>query len=280
MIERSHFQHIPYVIYLPDAFSQVGPLPLLTIFRASPDEWFQSRLDDSRGRRNIFYIVTDLIEKGWLEPCAFLFPSTCSQDQKEFYFADNVYAPEHLESNEPFLTQEFFENGLLPEIGNRYCLDVSRVSLDGFSLGGYTSLSYSFLSPGRYRSTGSFDGALLDYGFDNRKITPDTPSDLTFDTFPYLFGEDPDEDLFRSKNPADLLESGVEVENLFIMSSAELTPTSNRPRVENFLEILETKGIANQADGYLIDDNSTHQWYWVDEYLYRSLPFHARCLNQ
>ena len=279
MIERGQHQHIPYVIYLPDAFLQKGPLPLLVIFRACPDEWFRPRQDDSRGRRNVFLIITDLIEKGWLEPCAFLFPRTCNQDLTEFYFADGIYHPEGRTSSESYLDRDGFENELLPELAQKYPLDVSRVSLDGFSLGGYTSLIYSFLSPGRYISTGSFDGSLLDYEYDNRRISPDTPSDLTFDTFPYLFGPDPDEEFFRTRNPADLLLGGQEVPNLFVMGTAESTPTSNRPRVEHFSRIMEEKGIENHAPQLIIDENSTHDWYWVDEYLYRSIPFHAKCLN-
>ena len=279
LIERSSYNGITYVVYIPDAFLNDGPLPLLTLFRANPDEWFQSRQDESRGRRNVFHVVTDLIQKSWLEPCAFLFPSTCSENQSEFYFGDDVYSPQYLSTTAPYLTKNLFENGLLPELEQKYHIDTSRVSLDGFSLGGYTSLSYSFLSPGRYVSTGSFDGALLDFDYDNRRITVNTPSDLTFDTFPYIFGEDPEENFFRSRNPADILKLGGKVSKLHIMHTADLSLTSNRPRVENFLELLNSAGLENHVETALIGEHSSHQWYWVDEYLYRALPFHAHCLN-
>ena len=279
MIERSSCNGITYVIYIPDTFLNDGPLPLLTLFRANPDEWFQSRQDESRGRRNIFHIITDLIHKGWLEPCAFLFPSTCSYHQSDFFFADDVYFPQFLSSTEPYLTKNRFENELLPELQAKYQLDISRVSLDGFSLGGFTSLSYSLLSPGRYVSTGSFDGALLEFEYDNRVLTPLTPSDLTFDSFPYIFGDNPDEVLFRSKNPADLVRSGTKVSRLHIMYSADSGPASNRPRVENFLEVLNIAGVENHVKNPLISEHSSHQWYWVDEYLYLALPFHTQCLN-
>ena len=66
-----------------------------------------------------------------------------------------------------------------------FLLEVTRV---------FHILSY----PNRFVSTGSFDGSILDYNYDN-KVTPDSPSDLSFDQFPYLFGSDPDETLFRSQ---------------------------------------------------------------------------------
>ena len=42
MIERNVIAGIPCVIYLPDPFLVGSKLPLITLFRASPDEWFQS----------------------------------------------------------------------------------------------------------------------------------------------------------------------------------------------------------------------------------------------
>ena len=48
-----------------------------------------------------------------------------------------------------------FVDKFLPELAEKYPVDIDRVSLDGFSLGGFTSLSYSFSYPDRFISTGS-----------------------------------------------------------------------------------------------------------------------------
>lgn len=279
MIERNFFNSIPYVIYVPDSFLSRQKLPLLALFRAHPDEWFNSAEDKSRGRRTVFRIIHDMINKGFISPMAFVFPCTCSFNRQEFYFGPDVYAPELKKSPDPFFTHKSFELEFLPFLAKKYNLDIDRVSLDGFSLGGYTSLSYSFLSPGRYLSTGSFDGSILDYAYDNRRIYPETPSDITFDELPYVFGSDPDEDFFRSINPMDLVLHARIPANLFIMASNCHRPESNRPRVQKFLHLLQERGGKNNAPASIISEDSQHEWYWVDEYIYRSIPFHSAILH-
>jgi hypothetical protein len=280
MIEKTNFQGIPYVIYIPDQFKHIEHLPLIVLFRGHPDEWFNPKEDSSRGKRTVFTIIWDMISKGFLEPSAFLFPCTCSVDRQEFYFADNIHFPDLRTSKDPVLSQPLFEQAFLPHIQQKYGVDIKRVSLDGFSLGGYTSLAYSFLNPGRYASTGSFDGSILDYEYDNRTISPDTPSDVTFDQFPYLFGNNPESEFFRSKNPMDLVINAQKApDNLFIMASNDKKPESNLLRVLQFTENMKSKSIKNHAEQLLIDEDSRHEWYWVDEYLYRALPFHSKILN-
>lgn len=278
MIVREEYEGIEYVLYLPDAFLGEEKLPLITLFRAGPEEWFQSRQDDSRGKRNLFTLTIDLIEKSFLKPCGFLFPRTNTRDGSRYYFSKGPFVQEP--KGEAVLSQQFFEEKLLPHLAENYPVDIERVSLDGFSLGGYTALSYSFTNPQRYKSTGCFDGALLDFHFDNRSISPDTPSDLCFDEFPYLFDAEPSEEYFRSQNPLDLAQRGQFPPNLFVMASADTHPTSNRPRMEKLAEFMHNHGVVNHAQELIIDENSRHEWYWVDEYLYRALPFHSHKLQE
>lgn len=279
MIERNFFNSVPYVIYIPDNFISASPLPLLVLFRAHPDEWFNSGEDHSRGKRTVFRIIHDMISKSFISPMAFVFPCTCSFNRQEFYFGADIYAPGLRQSADPFMNHQIFESAFLPFVAKKYHLNIEKVSLDGFSLGGYTSLTYSFLSPTRYLSTGSFDGSILDYSYDNRRLYPDTPSDVTFDQLPYVFGSDPDEDFFRSVNPMDLVCHAKIPKNLFIMASNCQKPESNLPRVKKFLTLLQERQEVNHAPSAIISDNSQHEWYWVDEYLYRSIPFHSSILN-
>ncbi len=283
MIERDIIAGIPCVIYLPDPFLIGSKLPLITLFRASPDEWFQSRQDHSRGKRNVFTVVKDLIDRDYLMPCGLIFPQTCNHSQNEYYFSSKTQNVELCnEAPDTILDVTHFIDVFLPELAEKYPVDIDRVSLDGFSLGGYTSLSYSFAYPNRFISTGSFDGSILDYNYDNKRITPDSPSDLTFDVFPYLFGVDPDENSFRSQNPIDIL-NNLDREiprNLHIMYTNDNNPTSNKLRVQKFLESMKNRGLVNSAEMELINENSVHEWYWVDEYLFRCLPYHSRMLQE
>tara|TARA_Y100000589_G_scaffold332223_1_gene390501 strand:- start:9370 stop:10227 length:858 start_codon:yes stop_codon:yes gene_type:complete len=282
MIQRDVIAGIPCVVYLPDPFLVDSRLPLISLFRASPDEWFQSRQDHSRGKRNVFTVVNELINQDYLLPCGLIFPQTCNQAMTEYYFSSKLHKQNLCEEPpEVILDVNHFTDYFLPELATKYPVDIDRVSLDGFSLGGYTSLSYSFAEPDRFVSTGSFDGAILDYNFDNKRVNPHTPSDLTFDVFPYLFGSDPDEDLFRGQNALDLVtKKDTDIpKNLHIMYTNDNGVTSNKPRVQSFIECMKERGLQNSAELEVIHDNSLHEWYWVDEYLFRCLPFHSRMLK-
>lgn len=281
MIERNSCDGIDYVIYRPEQYTEISQLPVVVMFRAKPDEWFQARQDSSRGKRNAYLVISDLIAKGFVKPAAYLFPCTCSEDESEFYFCEDLKAPQDRLSDSPYLTRKIFEDHLLPQVCEQYDLDLNRVSLDGFSLGGYTSLVYSFLSPEKYMSTGSFDGAILDYEHDNIEIFPDTKSDLRFDFFPYIFNGIPSKEEFSNIDPVTRLsESQLIPQNLFICCSNSTAENSNKPRVMKLQQAMESNGIVNHAKEPIIDVNSSHEWFWVDEYLYRCLPFHTHVLNK
>jgi hypothetical protein len=60
-----------------------------------------------------------------------------------------------------------------------------------------------------------------------------------------------------------------------IHSSASHSPESNGWRVRAFLEAAR---IHNHAAAPLLHPASEHTWWWVDEHLYRTLPFHSHFL--
>lgn len=280
MLKIESHHDIPYILYIPEAFESLSELPLVVFFRGAPEEWFKTDQDFSRGGRNFASVAADLIRLGYLKPAAFLFPDTTDQDVGEFFFAEDVFESQLRRGRRAYLTQAVFERELLPHLASEYKLDIGRVSLDGFSLGGYTSLCYSMLAPERYVSTGSFDGSLLDYDFDNRRITPDTPSDVTFDLFPYNFGRDPDEVFFRSRNPLDRIVTDAVPANLFVMATTYDVPQANFPRVREFCKLMDARSVVNHAPQMLIADHAKHFWFWVDEYLYLCLPFHTHKLAE
>ncbi len=280
MIARGTFEEIPFVIYIPDAFLKEQQLPLITLFRAWPDEWFNTREDSSRGRRSVFTVITDMIAKGFLKPAAFVFPATACLESQEYYFADSVYAPAFRKSQNPCLTRQIFEQGLLPYLKSQWPkLDIRRVALDGFSLGGATALTYAFANPARYLSVGSFDAVLMDYERDNRLMYPQTPSDVTFQDFPYVYGDNPDAEWFRSINPLDLIDHADLPVYLYMVASNDDSLQANAPRVIEFQKKMRRRGITNYAASPVLHPESAHEWYWVDEYLYRALPFHTHALN-
>lgn len=280
MIERNSSENIEYVIYRPEQYAHIQNLPVVVLFRAKPEEWFQARQDSSRGKRNAYLVISDLITKEFVQPAAYLFPTSCSGDGSEFFFCENLKAPQNRKSRSAYLTKEIFETKLLPDACKQYNLDENRVSIDGFSLGGYTSLVYSFLSPHKYMSTGSFDGAILDYEYDNFEKNPETKSDLRFDFFPYIFDGIPTQEEFERIDPIYRIMNGNQIpKNLFINCSNSNAENSNKPRVLRLQKAMDKKNIENHAEQVIIDSNSSHEWFWLDEYLYRCLPFHTHILN-
>jgi S-formylglutathione hydrolase FrmB len=280
MIERNSCKSIEYVIYRPEQYADIEKLPVVVLFRGKPEEWFQARQDSSRGKRNAYLVISDLIAKGFVKPAAYLFPTSCSEDGDEFYFCEDLKAADKRSNKTPYLTKEIFENELLPQVCEQYDLDLTRISLDGFSLGGYTSLVYSFLSPERYKSTGSFDAAILDYEYDNLEVNPETKSDLRFDFFPYIFDGIPSIEEFEKIDPVtQVLKDRAVPENLYICCSGSNVENSNKPRVMRLKDAMDKQGVRNHAESTVVDLNSSHEWFWVDEYLYRCLPFHTHVLN-
>jgi hypothetical protein len=264
-----------FLIVVPDQARE--PLPGLILLRGRPEEWLNGYEDKTRSGRTIITVLDDLLEKGYCSPMAFILPRTTNQSMTGFISHGKAQRPDLLTDNSYIGNgniDDFIDLELLPRCYSSGLVRENRVSIDGFSLGGASAVYHALRRPDLFKSCGSFDGAFLKYEFDNPVIFPTTPSDLRFDHFPYLFGFPPDETAFRRQNPLDLV-SEAEMPPAMIHYSASGTPTANGWRVRALLD----QGIKNYASAPLIDPNSDHSWWWVDEHLYHTLPFHSRLLN-
>jgi hypothetical protein len=266
-----------FVIAAPDGVEL--PLPGVVLFRGAPEEWLNPNQDGTREGRSLLTVMDDLIASGLCAPLAFILPRTTNDSMTSFVTQGTALRPELIEDRSFLGTcrmDDFFDQELLPTAFETGLIAEGAVSLDGFSLGGVAPIHHALRRPDAFRSCASYDGALLQYEFDNPEVTPDTPSDLRFDWFPYLFGFPPDEAAFRAVNPIDIVSRGdFRMPPAMIHYASERSPEENGWRVREFLE---RSRIRNFAEDPAMSPLSAHTWRWVDEHLYRSLPFHAHYL--
>lgn len=261
-----------FILALPE--NAQAPLPAVILFRANPNEWLNPHQDQHRGGRHLLGIMQDLIEKDYSKPLAFILPRTCNFAEDCFVpygqalRPDLIFARQGLGNGniDAYLDQEVIPKAL--ESG----LILNKLAVDGFSFGGAAALYQALRRPARFVSVGSFDGSFLDWEFDNPLISPGTPSDLRFDDFPYLFDYPPNEQVFKQSNVLDQLKRPYSLPPAMIHFAAAEHPTANGWRVR---EVLKTGKIHNHAEIAWMHPASEHTWYWADEHLYRSLPFHA-----
>lgn len=261
-----------YLLVRPDGFEH--PMPAVLLFRGAPEEWLNPEQDESRDMRTALTVLNDLIAKAYMPPLALVLPCTTNIRQDAWISYGRAKHPELIASPEGLGTGDmdrFIDEELIPHV-LKTGLVLDRFAIDGFSLGGAASIYHALRRPERFVSLGSFDAALLDWEFDNPEIYPETPSDLRLDWFPYLCGYPPDEAHFRAHNPLDLIQSDFILPPAMIHHAAEEHPTANNWRVRLFLDQSE---IDNQAELAMMHIASAHNWYWCDEHLYRTLPFHA-----
>lgn len=264
-----------YLLALPE--DAQTPLPAVLLFRGQPEEWLNPEQDDTRDGRTALTVLNDLIHKGYMPPVALLMPCTSNPDQSAHVPYGRALRPDRIPSAEGLGTGDmdrFLDQELIPHALNTGLI-ADRLSIDGFSLGGAASIYHALRRPERFASVGSFDAALLDWEFDNPAQYPETPSDLRLDWFPHLYDYPANEAHFRAHNPLDLIQQPFSFPPAMIHHAAEEHPTANNWRVRVFLD---QSGIDNHAELGLMHPASAHSWYWCDEHLYRSLPFHARYL--
>jgi S-formylglutathione hydrolase FrmB len=266
-----------FLIAAPDGAD--FPLPAVVLFRGVPEEWLNEGQDDTRGGRTLLTVMDDLIRAGQSAPLAFILPRTANRSQTGFVSYGTALRPDLLEDRSFLGTcrmDDFLDQEILPKAFESGLVARDRVSIDGFSLGGAAAIQHALRRSDVFRSCGCYDGALLEYAFDNVEVTPDTPSDLRFDGFPYLYGNPPDEAAFRAVNALDVVGRGdFRMPPSMIHYASERAPAENGWRVRAFLE---RSGIDNQAEDPTMSPESAHAWWWADEHLYRTLPFHSRVL--
>lgn len=251
------------------------PLPAVLLLRANPHEWLAPWQDEHRGGRNLITVMQELVARGYCPPLAFVLPRTCNFAETAFVGGGQALYPELIKAPAGLGTARidaFLDQEVIP-LALASGLIADRLAIDGFSLGGAAAVYHALRRPERFVSVGSYDGSFLVWEFDNPLIDAETPSDLRLDDFAYLYGFPPHETAFRQSNVLDRLQRPFRLPPALIHYAAAEHPTANGWRVREAL-----KHLPNHASEPRLHPDSAHNWYWTDEHLYRSLPFHGHYL--
>ncbi|MFC1742939.1 alpha/beta hydrolase [Candidatus Riflebacteria bacterium] len=278
------------IVYIPDAFCHISSnLPVLYLFRGKSEEWFEK--PEERGGRALFYVVEDLISKGYMQPLAIVCPDICDENGKIFSCGFDLKAL--LDRDIPGIGsgnfRDFFIAEFFPWIENKFSFagKAHLRAIGGFSLGSLTAFSLAFTRPELFSVLSSYDGSFLFWYYDHPEGTGPQENDLRLDLFPYWFGLPPDLEHFRRHNPFDILywADGDEAKaiarlKIFQHCANETHITANNWREARMAQILKDYGMDNQFKSLCLHPNAKHNWYWVDEHLYRLLPPLSKILNQ
>ena len=269
-------QHRSLVYWLDDK-KRVGQ-PVLYLFRGNPEEWFAK--PQERQGRNIETVVEHLVELGYMRPFVIICPETnLTVDGRDcFTCAFDLAAPPDGENSGKycrFFTEEYF-----PLIEKELFGDLAtKRAVGGFSLGSLAAFTIGFHRYDLFSAISSYDGAFLYWNYDHPQGCGPDENDLRLDWFPYWFGEPPELQAFLRQNPYSLLQNaagkrlhGLMRMKFFMHSSAERHVTANAWREEKMARGLVEAGCSLEFETILLSPEAKHDWYWVDEHLYRLLP--------
>lgn len=265
-------------IYLPPGYGRGEErYPVVYLLRGHEGEWLDATSSPSRKGRNAAQIADELIMSGTIPPLILAMPSLASDDAAVISLGVNLPVPARA-GNAPGVGPGRFEDLLikevLPEVDRRYhtIADRGHRGVDGFSLGGFASVSLALRFPDLFASVGAFEPTVIYTGGRLPNGIPD----------PYLsemtvtFGDPPDLELLRRVNPVDLVAAMAPGQLQRLAFHIETSPkgSEDHDRVEAFVQALARKGAVNTFVPASIP-GANHGWYWADEHLKRALVKHA-----
>jgi S-formylglutathione hydrolase FrmB len=276
-------------IYLPEGYDEnVTELyPVVYLFRGHEREWANRYEDASRNGRNIQDVADELYEAGLIGRMILVMPGVSSDDNAipglGVNFVDVGLAGQRSGLGtgrfEDFLVQD-----LVPYIDDNYRTLPSRLhrGLDGFSLGGYTSMLLSAKHPELFSSAGAYDGTMMWLDFDDPR-SPGLNDDYTWlrtGLFDPAFGSPRDMEVMMQYNPANLIRD-ADAEHLallqasqFMIHSAGTEALGNYNRSQHVVDVLAAQGIENMFEDIRLAPIAQHNWWYADEHMRITLPLH------
>ena len=280
-IERS------FNIYLPEGYNDgEEKYPVIYLFRGHEDEW--------KDRGNIKELVDNAITEGGIGKMIIVLPGL-TFGENFVGFPVNLTNPGQPKEHDDIGSGKFEDyiiKDLIPYVDSNFktIADRSARALDGFSSGAYSSLFLALRHPELFVSVGSYDGNLGYLDFNNPSIPGELDDSMYLDTSlldPY-FGSPRDLAYMKQCNPANIIRD-VSPEQLkllketrfFILSASEKAESAYiegtyYPRVKQFVELMESKGIMNywKSDDVVMSPTADHNWEYARLYIKATLPLH------
>ncbi len=277
-------------IYFPASYGyQSEPHPVLYLFRGHECEWV-GRQDGRPGliRTLDHYIASPDATRFVVVLAGFMENSRMTQGVPVNWSADGK---ERGVGNGRF-EDHFYEIKDWVEANCRVGQGRGYAALDGFSMGGYSSMFLATSRPDLFGSAGAYDPSLMWEGqLDTRESATGKDDILWFsDTCAPYFrrAKTWDRRKMERHNPLALITkaNGKRLSDLrslrFHVRSAADERIGNVDRTRHFVEALEHRGLNNTFDGpeLLLDSQARHSWYWADYHLTSTLPLHAAALQK
>jgi hypothetical protein len=280
-----------YNIYLPAGYdTSTAHYPAVYFLRLHEDEWFDPYMSGRDGT-SLKNVADTLIANGHIGKMILVCPSTGSNNGLRSG-AINMLHPE-LTTASGIGTgrfEDYLINDLIPHVDLTFRTIPNQANrgIDGFSLGGYSSIVISFRNPHVFSSVGSYDGTIMWYNLDDPSIPgpgPDDPIWLgsQYNTlFNPLFGNPRDINYMLLHSAINIL---LDANSTLLDSIRQLTfhihasAVGNFGRNEQLVGVMISKGIGNTFDDILLAPNALHNYGFADLHASKSLIKHWETFN-
>ena len=271
-------------VYLPDGYrDSAADYPVLYLFRGHESEW-AGRQD---GREGLVSILDRLIASGVITPLIVVLPGFMQPSRKSqgLPIDWSARARDYGLGNGR-LERHFFEVKQVVESRFRVRVGKRHAAIDGFSMGGFSTLCLATRYPTAFGSVGAYDGSFMWPGqIDPRRGPRGRGCRLWFsETCAPYFRRDGVWNLAKMErfNPVTWIRNArgsrlMELRDIrFHVRAAGTEEIGNLDRTEFLDEELARQGIRNsfRGDAMRLDSKAEHTWKWADIHLQETLRLH------
>lgn len=280
-----------FYIYLPLDYDsparQTERYPVLYFFRGHEREWVNIEEDHSRGGRTVIDTYLDCLEKGQVGRMILVFPGISSDEDTIPGLLVNFKQPGLAGGARGIGTgrfEDYFLQELMPYVDGHFrtLAQGAHRGVDGFSLGGLTSLKIATHYPKLFGSAGSYDGTFF-YATRSGKSIKTEDRVFSAPLFNPHFGVPRDYRYGAANNPANLIIQGDTQELTRLCWMIQSGPETAEPgeanyyRGQHILKALAAHGIKNAVPAVIED--GLHNWYTADRHISQTLPLHWQSLR-
>lgn len=282
-----------YNVYLPAGYdSSTERYPVVYFFRGHEREWFNPSEDGTRGGKSLKDIADNLIATNKIGKMILVGASTSSADNSVPALGVNMKSPLAATAGigagkfEDYLTKDLIQH---IDSSYRTVADKAHRGVDGFSLGGYTSIMLAVKHPELYASAACYDGTHMWHNLDDPRAGGaglDDGTWLTTSMFDQAFGKPRDTSVMMSYNTVDILLRAdstrlaqIKTVKFFIHAAAFDGNQGNIDRGRHVADNLLGKGILNGFGDIRLTASAIHNWSYADQHATASLVKHWKTFN-
>ena len=289
-----------YNIYLPPRYNQSEDrYPVLYLFRGHEDEWFDPYMDHSRGGNAIQHLADELIQTAAIGKMIIVGVSMTSDDGQVYGLGMNMLNPKLAKAHNGIGSgkfEDYFTQDFIPHIDSTYRTIADRAGrgMDGFSLGGYTSVMLAIKYPQLFSSVGSYDGSHMFRDLNDPRLSFGKHDDYLWVRNDKMFAP-----VFRkpgkkkydishllSYNPLNILDELFGYEKGLLQSIRFYIKTAafdgfqgNRDRGVHLVTLFQLHGIENHASSLILSSDAHHTWKFADLHMRETLKKHSEAFG-